>query len=423
MDEKHPGGSSFAAAAGLEPEDPEKGDHEANMKVDLASLRELKASASEGPEPEAPAKFKWGDAVIVTTRMTWTLPTTKNPEYRKDIKEGQQGVVEGFADDCGMKVLLKLSLKMPSGTWEDHIQAVPPRNLQLASEYEARKASEVAAKEPASKKAGSNKSPEDTDQVPKWLLGPDSDPAKVRVESKWTSLLADGPGDNLLQTMCLKSRIFIGLHAMAETLPKWTLKDFVVLSRKNDKGVWKGELWTKRDFAPNEILLVPYSSQLKDTNMTASANAPVNLPRSGRGAEPDNQGWALDGRLRNLIATAGTLGEQEHTGSLYWLVTRTPEAVSANLHEELVTFEQHLKLKIEGHVNVSYKSCTYIALLYCARCLLVVYGGPAGKKRKLDPVDWNPAEMPSLPILTNPKGIGKHTKLCMFMPDKKAGKK
>ena len=61
------------------------------MSVDLASLRELKASASDGPEPEALAKFKSDDAVIVTTRMTWTLPTPRNPEYRKDIKEGHDG--------------------------------------------------------------------------------------------------------------------------------------------------------------------------------------------------------------------------------------------------------------------------------------------------------------------------------------------
>ena len=44
------------------------------------------------------------------------------------------GVIECFADEHGKDVLLKLSLKMPGGTWEDHTQAVLPRNLQLTSE-------------------------------------------------------------------------------------------------------------------------------------------------------------------------------------------------------------------------------------------------------------------------------------------------
>ena len=164
---------------------------------------------------------------------------------------------------------------------EDHTQAVLPRNLQLASEYESSKAIEVPEPEPASKKAGSSKDPDNTSQVQKWLLSPNEDPANVYMESKWTSLLADG--DKLLQTMYLKSRIFTGLHAMAETLPKWTLKDFVVLSRKSEKGGWKGELWAKRDFEPLEILLTPHSSQVKDSNMAAAAHGVVALPKWPKG--------------------------------------------------------------------------------------------------------------------------------------------
>ena len=414
---KHPG-ISFAAAAKLEPdEEPDKKeDPEDSQPVDL---RTLKATPSAPSEPDAPASFKRGDAVTVTSRMSWSVPLPENPEYRKDIKEGQEGVIEGFADEHGKKVLLKLTLKMPSGTCEERTQAVLPKNLQLTSEYQASKASEVPDTEPASKKpgSGSSKDHDNTSQVPKWLLSPQEDPANVYMESKWTSLLADG--DKLLQTMCLKSRFFAALHAMHEALPKYTLKDFVVLSRKNDRGAWRGEFWTKRDFDAYEILLAPHSSQLKDTNLTASAHAVVTLPRNGKGAHPDNQSLALDGRTRSLIAASGSLDDLEHTGSLYWLVTRTPEVASANLQEELLTFEQHLKLHIPGHVNVSYKLFIYTPLLRCDRCLLVPCRGPAGKKRKLDPVDFEPAETPALPILINSKSISKHTKLCVFLSDRK----
>ena len=36
--------------------------------------------------------------------------------------------------------------------------------------------------------------------------------------------------------MTLKGRIFAGLHAMSEVLPKWTLKDFVVVQRRGSHG-------------------------------------------------------------------------------------------------------------------------------------------------------------------------------------------
>ena len=155
--------------------------------------------------------------------------------------------------------------------------------------------------------------------------------------------------------------------------------------RRNEQGVWKGEVYTKRDFEAHEILLAPHSSQLKDSHLMALTNAPVTLPRTGRGAHPENTGLALDGRCRTLIASEGALDEKEYTGSLYWLVTRTGDPAEANLQVENVTFKQNIEVVISGH-----------------------------KKRKLAPVEWDPSEMPSLPILTNKKAIEKHTKLCMF---------
>ena len=150
----------------------------------------------------------------------------------------------------------------------------------LTSEYNSSKVAEPA-KAPAGK-AGSSKHDEDESKsMAKWILG-SSDPADVHVETKWTSLLADQ--DNLTKVMYLKGRISTGLQAMSEVLPKWTLKDFVVVHRRAEKGlgVWKGEVWTKRDFEALEILLAPHSSQLKDTHLTGSAHAGVTLPKNGR---------------------------------------------------------------------------------------------------------------------------------------------
>ena len=106
MDASHPG-TSFAKRAGLEPVSDEKEDPEDSQVVDLGGLRELKHSGSDAPDPKVLPEFKRGDAVTVTKKMTWHVPRKANPDYRKDISEGSQGVIEGYADPGMTKVLLK----------------------------------------------------------------------------------------------------------------------------------------------------------------------------------------------------------------------------------------------------------------------------------------------------------------------------
>ena len=47
----------------------------------------------------------------------------------------------------------------------------------------------------------------------------------------------------------------------------------MVAQRQNKHGVWKMELWAHRDFEPYAIQLAPFTSQLKETHLTQSANA------------------------------------------------------------------------------------------------------------------------------------------------------
>ena len=65
VDASHPG-TSFAKRAGLEPVADLKEDPEDSQVVDLGSLRELKQSGSDAPDPVALAEFKRDDAVTVT---------------------------------------------------------------------------------------------------------------------------------------------------------------------------------------------------------------------------------------------------------------------------------------------------------------------------------------------------------------------
>ena len=155
------------------------------------------------------------------------------------------------------------------------------------------------------------------------------------------------------------------------------------------------ELWTNRSFEPLEIQLAPCSTQIKETHLMATAHAIVTLPRHGRGAHPDNASLALDGRGRTKMAIKDMADSEEHSGSLYWLVTRVEDMKLANLEQEMITWKQQI------HVDLPAR-------------------GPGSKKRKTETMEWAAAELPSLPILVNKQALQKHTLLQVHL--KKAKK-
>jgi hypothetical protein len=97
-----------------------------------------------------------------------------------------------------------------------------------------------------------------------------------------------------------------------------------------------------------EIQLGPFSSQLKETHLMATAHALMGIPKNGRGAHPENLSLALDGRGRTCIAKKGVLGSQEHFGSSFWLASRTATTSQANLVPEIVILEQLIKVSLPG---------------------------------------------------------------------------
>ena len=126
-----------------------------------------------------------------------------------------------------------------------------------------------------------------------------------------------------------------------------------------------------------------------------SAHAAVSLPRTGRGSHPDNGSVALDGRLRNLMCGPGVVDKDQHTGSLYWLVQRTSKAPSANLSEEMTSWEQSVSVTLPG---------------------------PARKKARTLFSEWSCTELLGIPILVNKRDIPKHTRLTVFLADKTSTK-
>ena len=86
------------------------------------------------------------------------------------------------------------------------------------------------------------------------------------------------------------------------------------------------------------------------------------------------------------------MSDEEHTGSLFWAISRVPDKKEANLTLESLGWEQEIKVKLPG---------------------------PPGKKRKVEPVSWDTLEFPSIPILVNLHNIKKHTMLKVNLVEKK----
>ena len=233
-----------------------------------------------------------------------------NSKYRKDLVEGLEGTIEGFADMENRLVLLKVVIDLPDGKKQVVTKETFPRNLKLTSEHNLQQA---ASKEPESE-ASSGKGPAKPPRVPDHIKGDSKDSSVVALKS-FKEFMSDQ--DKNVMLMYLRSRIGVSLQALCDSLPTYLNNDFVVVARKNEKGLWKSEVWTNRAFQPLEIQFGPFSSQLKDTHLMASAHAVLDLPKNGRGSHPENQVLALDGRGRNLMAPKGLCDTDEHAGSFF----------------------------------------------------------------------------------------------------------
>ena len=381
VDRKYPQ-MDFLSTSGLKVEVP---DAQSGTEVDL---RMLKREGSQEVDPVAKEpQFNTGDLVTVVRRMTWTVPLKKDPQYRKNLVLGQEGVIVGFADEKQREALLKATLNVPSGKMEVTDKA-SCRNLMLTSTFILQKGSSEAA----SASGGTSADPEHPNKKDKkateknlWFLDGRL-PEKVKLEVGWHKLLADTDGPN--REFWHKSKIGVALESIAETFPKYTDKDLAVVLCANDKGVWQGEIWTQRAFEKDELLLAPLASQIKSTHLTGASNSPVGCPRTGRGAHPQGLGMAIDGRSRGLIAATGSIDGSAHHGNLFWMVGGTSKASDANMAKEHAAFKISVALKLSG------------------------------KKRKLS-TEWGTSEAPTIEYLVNKKALAMHTKLLVFHAEAK----
>ena len=393
VDEKYPN-AQFAIAAGLLATEGSVA-LEDSQEIDLKGFSLLKRRPSDETS-NSPSQFKRGDLVTVIRRMTWNVPIKGSKDYRKDVVEGTQGTIEGWADVEKRKVLVKCKLCI-GGEDIELVQDVYPRNLQLTSEHQLMNAARSAEAAPSSASVSSSASGSSSTSGAspfQWLLQ-NSEPSCVKMQEKLHNHLADT--DALNTSFWLKSRIGVALQSLYESLTAYTDKDLVVCHRQNKHGAWRCELWTKRDFAPRELVFAPLSSQLKDSRVTNVAHVVVGVPLHGPGAHPEGGSIALDGRTRTSIAQAGLLDPVEHTGSLFGVVHRSSEIDEANMVIDQVSWEHKVTLSMPF-------------------------------KKAKHTVQWQQQDLPTIPVLLNPKAIKARQRLVVYhaipktdivFPDKK----
>ena len=372
---------SFACMSGLVAEHLPV-DEEPHVALDR--LRVLKRKASDEVSVDV-GHFRRGDHVTVIRKMSWHIPLAQAENYRRNIVEGTSGTIEGFEDEEGVKVLLKVCVDIPKKGITEVARAVYPRNLQLTQNYELqKKAKDITSAEPPGPSAEQS-----VDAMHEWLMM-QSMPHEVKVQSRWSSLVADA--DALARTFWLRSSVGMCLKALHKSLPSFSEADLLVCHRQNSKGAWRCEVWTQRPFAAHEILLAPFSSQIKDTHLTTAGHAVLGIPACGSGAHPEGNVLALDGRGKASMAAAGTIDERDHYGSLYWLISRTSQKSEATLSFEPVTWSATVDLKLPF------------------------------KKNRVS-VKEDSMDLPTLPLLTNKKALKEHTCLKVWHTDEKPEKK
>ena len=138
------------------------------------------------------------------------------------------------------------------------------------------------------------------------------------------------------------------------------------------------EVWTLVDFAPGELVFGPETNEWKDTHWSQKASA---LLRFDTTLHPERKQLVLDGRLRVTPTADG------RSFSILFVVTRVENEKETNMQFQYIDVQSTATIKLP-------------------------VPGPAAKCTFKDVVIPSAdIKLPSIPIMWNPKKIGKHTML------------
>ena len=155
-------------------------------------------------------KFKVGDLVAVSKKMTWALPMPGNDKFRKDINIGHEGKITVLDKDgqVFLDVTISTGVPQPLGI----TRKVVARNLKLTKDFNR----EMAEQEAEDLKNTKTEDAPGPSKSLKWLQQK-TDSKDLIVEASFKNLLNDH--DKVLRLNYLRSHILVGLEAIFEILP------------------------------------------------------------------------------------------------------------------------------------------------------------------------------------------------------------
>ena len=133
-----------------------------------------------------------------------------------------------------------------------------------------------------------------------------------------------------------KARASFAMQQVLAAVPPLSPLDIKVVHRSNSVGAVRTEIWTAKEFAPGELIIAPWTHEIKDRLYTTGLS--VSLGGLPKDAVPGNRVLALDGRKRNHLGHGDLVNNVPGAGgNLYWCIQRTSDKNKANLFLEYVT--------------------------------------------------------------------------------------
>ena len=251
--------------------------------------------------------------------------------------------------------------KMHKGSPHEIRAWVPSKNLTLAVD------------DP--KKTAAPGAEADTGLAPE-IVNADPFGKDVELLEGWDDLLdSETPAGNMFSLKGTSAFVMKLVHDLVPPLVPGT--DVQIVHRANAVGAKRSEVWTLRDFAPGELIIAPWTHEIKDRLYTTGLSVSLKPPED---SAPGNRVLALDGRNRNHLCHQNI---RKHvpgaTGNLFWVVPRTSDRANANL-----------------------------VLAYCharAENMVVTVDGTPHKTK------MTKSTMPQVPVLVNKKAVHGQTML------------
>ena len=269
-------------------------------------------------------------------------------EDRKDIAEGTKAAIKGFVAPDGL--ILEFNVVPGKGKPVTVEWNVSKKNVKLPSAVDAEAKPSAVKKELA------------------FLVNEPKCEADSVVEFEdWSKRLL--VNDDFAASHKMKNKVAFALDCLVSKLPKYNDSDFAIIKKNGNI-----EIYTLKDFKAGAIRFAPESYEMKPRHYTAGRSAIVR----NTDVSTDRRPMVLDGRVR---ASPGE--DSKSSFALFWVVQRA-----------LLADKDALKT-----VNLD---LVYSQLELSAEFEIDEYKIKA---------DGDADDMPSIPVLINPKAIKKHTRL------------